>query len=892
MLILLGEFATAFFSSLMGVIGSAKLLQALARDHLLPGVSIFAQGTKGSDEPTRAIIVTYIVAQLTMLGDINSIASFVTMAYLMTFLVTNLACFLLTISSAPNFRPSFHYFNLWTAGFGALICGTSMFVVDGLYAAGCVSILIIIFLIIHYTTPPKSWGDVSQSLIYHQVRKYLLRLKQEHVKFWRPQILLFVNDPRRQYELIQFCNSLKKGALFILGHVIVSDDFAHDVPEARRQQTAWTKFIEVSKVKAFVNVAISPAVEWGTRNIVLSAGLGGMRPNIVVMGAYNLDEYWASQPLIDLSGSESSAVMPPHALRQIAPQNSMHREQRELRDGQAQGILPTDSCKTESAVGIKSYVTILEDLLLGLQINVAIARGFRNLEFPTSSKENRKKYIDLWPIQMSAEIATESGEKKQNLLTTNFDTYTLILQLGCILNTVSAWKKAYTLRVAVFVEYESDVEEERGRVKTLLDNLRIPAIVLVFWLASGELKTYRMIVNGDQDGNDQETEKLVEEVLRGGEWWEDIQKQRGLRRTSTPDPLAETQDRPKLTPTRPSSSFQSGQSESHGRKFRGLTEMIRKGRKHRSSSALRGLRVRFGMQTHKLDDDMLHRHAASASESSDGNDNDSDSSDDGGSSGRASAASENDVDDFVEETNNQALTLQLTSATRRHSHGDSLQREPPLTKRATPHHNSGLLKAFNNQTENNNTPKGKSSQQASNIPDGPSNKVPLRPTLPRQPTAAKFTSHPVPKTKVASNDGPGPSIMFTDAASPQSKPSTPSGHHRHSIYHSNSNGTNSPSSLPFSGYATAATGYPFPQNIPLSFNDLPCRAQHMILNELMRQHSHDTAVILTTLPSPLEGTCNNEEDCVRYLSDLEVFCQELPPILLVHSNSMTVTMNL
>lgn len=230
MLTLLGEFATAFFSSLMGVIGSAKLIQALARDHLLPGFSNFSQGRKGSDEPTNAVIVTNIVAQLTMLADINSIASFVTMAYLMTFLVTNLACFLLTISSAPNFRPSFHYFNQWTVGFGALICGISMFFVDGLYAAGCVSILLIIFLIIHYTTPPKSWGDVSQSLIYHQVRKYLLRLKQEHVKFWRPQILLFVNDPRRQYELIQFCNSLKKGALFVLGHVIVSDEFAHAVP--------------------------------------------------------------------------------------------------------------------------------------------------------------------------------------------------------------------------------------------------------------------------------------------------------------------------------------------------------------------------------------------------------------------------------------------------------------------------------------------------------------------------------------------------------------------------------------------------------------------------------------------------------------------------------------
>lgn len=883
MLILLGEFATAFFSSLMGVIGSAKLLQALARDHLLPGFSIFAQGTKGSDEPTNAVIVTYIVAQLTMLADINSIASFVTMAYLMTFLVTNLACFLLTISSAPNFRPSFHYFNWWTAGFGALICGISMFFVDNLYAAGCVSILIIIFLIIHYTTPPKSWGDVSQSLIYHQVRKYLLRLKQEHVKFWRPQILLFVNDPRRQYELIQFCNSLKKGALFILGHVIVSDDFTHAVPEARRQQTAWTKFIEVSKVKAFVNIAISPTVEWGTRNIVLSAGLGGMRPNIVVMGAYNLDGYWASRPLIDLSGAKSSAEVPPHALRQIAPQNAVQREQRELRDPQVQGILPTDSCKTEEAVGIKSYVTVLEDLLIGLRINVAIAKGFRNLEVPNPGTENKKKYIDLWPIQMSAELATENGEEKRNVLTTNFDTYTLILQLGCILNTVSTWKKAYTLRVAVFVEYESDVEEERGRVKTLLDNLRIPAKVLVFWLASGELKTYRMIVNGYQDENDQETEKLVEEVLRDEEWWDDIQKQRGRRRTSTSEELAEMQARPKLNSTLPSSSFQSGQSELHNRKFRGLTKMMRKIKKHRSSSALRGLRVRFGMQTHKLHDDLLHRHAASASESSDSYDNDSGSSDDSSSS-RASAASENDIDDFVEGTDERVLKLQPTSSIRRHSHGDSL-RGISVTKRATsPNHSSHLPKTPSRQTENNNASNGKSSQQASNIPESAPNQTP-RPPLLRQPTAAKFTSHPVPKTQVASNDGPGPSIMFTDSVSPKPKLSPP-GHRRYSV-RSNTSGTS-----PFSGYAAGATGYPFPQNMPLSFNDLPCRAQHMILNELMRQHSHDTAVLLTTLPSPLEGTCLNEEDCVRYLSDLEVFCQELPPVLLVHSNSMTVTMNL
>ena len=78
-IVLLGELATSLFSVLMGVIGSAKLLQALARDHLIPGFSVFGQGTKKADEPIVAIICTYLIAQITMFADINQIASFITM---------------------------------------------------------------------------------------------------------------------------------------------------------------------------------------------------------------------------------------------------------------------------------------------------------------------------------------------------------------------------------------------------------------------------------------------------------------------------------------------------------------------------------------------------------------------------------------------------------------------------------------------------------------------------------------------------------------------------------------------------------------------------------------------------------------------------------------------
>ncbi|KAJ4331067.1 hypothetical protein N0V95_009953 [Ascochyta clinopodiicola] len=603
--ILLGEYATSLFSVLMGVIGSAKLLQALARDHLVPGVSIFGQGTKVSDEPIYAILFTYVLAQLTMFADINQIASFITMTYLMTFLVTNLACFLLKVGSAPNFRPSFHFFNWQTAAVGTLVCGTTMFFVDSFYASGCVVLLLAVFILIHYTTPPKPWGDVSQGLIYHQVRKYLLRLRQEHVKFWRPQILLMVNDPRRQYKLIQFCNSLKKGGLFILGHVIVSPDFGAAVPEARRQQSLWTKYIDFSKIKAFVNVAISPAVEWGARNLVLGAGLGGMRPNIVVMGSYNLTELRESQPGLGIPSPQPSRPSSKSTNQSIS-RKAIQATARRKQTDELNSTLPTDTIRPEGSVGIQSYVTTIEDLVLRLQMNVAIAKGFKDLELPPARPpvmkralgqwgladieldEPTKTYIDLWPVQMSAEVATAGEDpSRKNVLTANFDTYTLILQLGCILHTVPSWKRAYKLRICVFVEYETDVEEERGRVTTLIRNLRIEAEVVVFWLASGDLKTYEVIVNGQDEGDFEQAAKDIDYSLEDERWWQDIKKLRQPDTMSASQEWAHAVSLLEAVNQWPTASFQHGRRDNRPRRFAALQKMLRRAK---SSASVDGNR--------------------------------------------------------------------------------------------------------------------------------------------------------------------------------------------------------------------------------------------------------------------------------------------------------------
>ena len=336
----------------------------------------------------------------------------------MTFFVMNLACFLLKIGSAPNFRPAFKFFSWKTALVAGLLSAVAMFFIDETYAAVAVCVLILLFLLIHYLSPPKRWGDVSQNLIYHQVRKYLLRLRPEHIKFWRPHIILLVNDPRRQTRLIQFCNSLKKGSLYILGHVIVTDDFNSGVHEAKLQQQAWTNYIsEFSKIKAFVQLTMSPTITWGIRNLILSAGLGGMRPNIAILGFYNLDDLRKSNSKLRVPEIPAS----PTTQMRRPPKTTNRNLRRRRGDTSArllEGVLPTDVIRTEGMMSPTEYLTVLEDLALRYRLNVAVGVGFDKLETPRKDGENTKKYIDLWPIQMSAAVTADG----KNVLTTNFDT--------------------------------------------------------------------------------------------------------------------------------------------------------------------------------------------------------------------------------------------------------------------------------------------------------------------------------------------------------------------------------------------------------------------------------------------------------------------------------------
>ncbi|KPJ05587.1 Solute carrier family 12 member 9 [Papilio xuthus] len=242
-----------------------------------------------SGNPVVAVLTSWLLVQIgIMAGSLNAIAQVNSVLFITSYFAINLACLGLDLASAPNFRPSFKYFSWVSALLGMAGSAGLVFGLRPTYAAGAALACTALVLALHLLSPaaadPK-WGSLSQALIFHQVRKYLLLLdpRREHVKFWRPQMLLLVSSPRHAAPLIDFVNDQKKGGLFVIGHVRVGELDGSGDPLAEEHKY-WLKLIDHLKVKAFVELCLARCVREGAAQLTRLAGLGAMKPDTVLLG--------------------------------------------------------------------------------------------------------------------------------------------------------------------------------------------------------------------------------------------------------------------------------------------------------------------------------------------------------------------------------------------------------------------------------------------------------------------------------------------------------------------------------------------------------------------------------------------------------------------------------
>ena len=107
--ILLGVWGATLSSAIGSILGAPRVLQALARDGILPKkLKWLGRGHGTGDEPRLGTLFTLGIALAAVsVGDLNLIAPVLTMFFLTTYMVLNVSAGVETFLQSPSFRPTF-----------------------------------------------------------------------------------------------------------------------------------------------------------------------------------------------------------------------------------------------------------------------------------------------------------------------------------------------------------------------------------------------------------------------------------------------------------------------------------------------------------------------------------------------------------------------------------------------------------------------------------------------------------------------------------------------------------------------------------------------------------------------------------------------------------------
>jgi amino acid transporter len=310
-LIYAGVWGATLSSAVGSILSAPRTLQALGIDGLAP--KIFAKGYGPTNEPRAGVLLTFGLAAVgIMLGSLDLIAPILTMFFLATYGVTNLACGLENWAKSPSFRPTFQI-PTWVSMGGAFACFYVMSVIN--LPAMLVALLICaaIFVYAERRVLSTTWGDARHGIWAALLRASLLQLHRAdyHPMNWRPNLLILGGNPKKRSYLLESGSTLaQEYGIVSYFHLLTGSvsEFAQ-----RRQDLAATLEGHLADTypNLFYRVEIVDDLYKGAVSVAQSYGVGRFEANTVMLGwpnsEENIDEF--VQMLRDLRSLERSLLL-------------------------------------------------------------------------------------------------------------------------------------------------------------------------------------------------------------------------------------------------------------------------------------------------------------------------------------------------------------------------------------------------------------------------------------------------------------------------------------------------------------------------------------------------------------------------------------------------------
>ncbi len=275
-----GIWGATLSSALGGILGAPRILQAMSIDRITP--KIFAKGKGASNEPINALILTVILAQAGILiGELDMIARVVSMFYLAAYGFINLSFFLESWAST-DFNPSFKV-KRWIGAVGFIAAFAVMFKLDMLAMIAALVIMGGIYIYLARKEISLGSGDIWQSVWANLIKRGLRKLdaKTEHVRNWKPNVLLFSGGSAARPHLIEFAKELAGNSGLITNFDLIENPNADKLfpkPKSAVEDELLKKYHIFGR-----KIEVKDIYE-GIQIIATTFGFSGIEPNTVLMG--------------------------------------------------------------------------------------------------------------------------------------------------------------------------------------------------------------------------------------------------------------------------------------------------------------------------------------------------------------------------------------------------------------------------------------------------------------------------------------------------------------------------------------------------------------------------------------------------------------------------------
>ena len=282
---LLGVWGATLSSAIGSILGAPRVLQALARDGVLPPfLNFLGKGHGRSDEPRNGTWVSLAIAIAAVcVGDLNLIAPILSMFFLTTYLVLNVSAGIEGFLQSPSFRPSFRVH--WSLSLlGAIGCLGVMFLINAL-ATVCAAIIVSgIYIWLQRRELETTWGDVRRGMWMALIGQGIFQIEeQDDPKNWRPHILVLSGAPQKRWSLIELADGFSHNrSLMTVSSVLPSG--SRDLKQQLNLERIIRDYLQKRGVRALVRVVSANDPFEGAVRLVETYGLGPLVPNTVVMG--------------------------------------------------------------------------------------------------------------------------------------------------------------------------------------------------------------------------------------------------------------------------------------------------------------------------------------------------------------------------------------------------------------------------------------------------------------------------------------------------------------------------------------------------------------------------------------------------------------------------------